>query len=71
MKPRRFVVEKKETVEELLVDIEVQLMDANIMKAMEMLHDENVAYSDEEQGYLQDIAGIPFAKVDDNSKGET
>lgn len=61
---------KKETVEELLGDIEMQLLDANIMRAMKMLHDENVAYSDEERGYLSDIAGIPFAKVDDESKGE-
>jgi hypothetical protein len=57
---------EKRSVEEVLGDIEVELMDMNIMSAMRMLHDPTTNYSDREQEYLSGFADIPF----DEEEGE-
>ena len=53
-----------ESVEELLHDIWGQLMDRNIMKAMEMLKDAR-CYSEEQVAYLEGIATSPFGEEGD------
>lgn len=54
MRPRRFIMEvKKETVEEVLIDIEVELMKMNTVNAMRLLHEQNkTKYSDKEMEWL-------------------
>jgi hypothetical protein len=63
MMPRRFVMEEKRTIEEILGWIEMELTNANIMTAMKMLHDNS--YSDREKEYLNEFADIPFSSDED------
>lgn len=54
-----------ESVEELLHDIWVQLVDRNVMQAMRMLKDQTVMYSREQRAYLEGIVAIPFTEEDE------
>jgi hypothetical protein len=61
---------EKRSVEEVLGDIEVELMDMNIMTAMKMLHDTNHSYSDREKEYLNEFADLPFSEEGDDEDDE-
>ncbi len=58
-------MEKRKSVEELLEDIDMGLLDMNIMQAMKMLHDTTRSYSDREKEYLNCFADIPLCDEDD------
>jgi hypothetical protein len=63
-------MEKRETVEEMLEHISIELMDANILTAMKMLHDTTRSYSDREKDYLDEFADIPFSEEEDDEDDE-
>jgi hypothetical protein len=70
MKPRRFIMEEKRTIEEILGWIEMELTSANILTAMKMLHDTAHSYSDREKEYLNEFADIPFSEEEDDEDDE-
>jgi hypothetical protein len=49
----------------LLRDIWVQLVDANILKAIKMSHDATL--SDKERQWVQEIADLPFDEEEEES----